>query len=84
MTKSTYMDRAMRARDPRYARILERLGYERRDMVPTAAASVEPVAQDAGDIAALRAAYREKFGKRPFMGWDAGTLRDKLSGKVAD
>ncbi|RHZ96470.1 hypothetical protein D1114_07095 [Cereibacter sphaeroides] len=83
MTKSTYMDRAMRARDPRYARILERLGYARRDMVP--AAPADPVTQEAGDdISALRAAYQEKFGKRPFMGWDAETLRDKLSGKADD
>ena len=33
MKKSTYMDRAMTARDPRYAKILGKLGYERRDMV---------------------------------------------------
>lgn len=33
-----------------------------------------------GDIAALRAEYKAKIGKRPFMGWDADTLREKLNG----
>lgn len=31
------------------------------------------------DIAALRAAYEKKLGKRPFNGWDAATLRDKIA-----
>lgn len=35
--------------------------------------------QDGYDIAALRAAYFEKFGKRPFNGWDADTLREKIA-----
>lgn len=32
------------------------------------------------DMAELRAAYKEKMGKRPFPGWDADTLRDKMNG----
>jgi hypothetical protein len=32
------------------------------------------------DVSALRAAYQEKFGKRPFNGWDAATLREKIAG----
>lgn len=32
-----------------------------------------------GDVKALRADYQEKFGKRPFPGWDADTLREKLA-----
>lgn len=37
-------------------------------------------AEDAppSDIAALRAAYLAKFGKKPFMGWDGAELREKL------
>lgn len=33
------------------------------------------------DIAALRAEYFSKVGKRPFNGWDAATLREKIAGK---
>lgn len=31
------------------------------------------------DIAALRAEYQAKFDKRPFNGWDADTLREKIA-----
>jgi hypothetical protein len=35
---------------------------------------------DAGeDIAALRAEYHTALGKRPFAGWDAATLREKIA-----
>lgn len=30
------------------------------------------------DIAALRKAYKDVFGKQPFNGWDAATLREKI------
>lgn len=33
----------------------------------------------AGDLTALRAEYQTKFGKRPFNGWDADTLKAKLA-----
>lgn len=32
-----------------------------------------------GDITALRAAYTVKLGKRPWPGWDADTLREKIA-----
>lgn len=32
-----------------------------------------------GEIAALRADYIAKFGKRPFNGWDADALRGKIA-----
>lgn len=32
------------------------------------------------DLPALRAAYQAKFGKRPFMGWDADELTKRMSG----
>jgi len=43
MKSHSYMTRAMRARDPRFARILGKLGYDRRDMV--AIDPAEPVVQ---------------------------------------
>lgn len=36
-------------------------------------------AKDGNSLASLRDEYRAKFGKRPFMGWDAGTLREKIA-----
>lgn len=33
----------------------------------------------APDMAALRAEYLAKKGKKPFMGWDESTLREKLA-----
>lgn len=75
MKRSGYMTRAMKARDPRYARVLGRLGYERTDMVPQDDVKTPP----GGDLAALRKEYEAKVGKRPFMGWDADTLRAKIT-----
>lgn len=31
------------------------------------------------DLPGLRAQYQTKFGKRPFMGWSADQLREKLA-----
>lgn len=42
----------------------------------------EEVGENAGnleDINTLRAAYKVKFDKRPFNGWDEATLREKLA-----
>ena len=72
MKKSNYMTRAMKAADPRFARILGKLGYEHADMV----AEQE---DDADDLAALRAEYQDVIGKKPFNGWDAATLRAKIA-----
>lgn len=73
MKKSTYMDRAMRSADPRFADILGRLGYQRTDMVSEKATDADD------ELAVLRAAYQDKFGKRAFHGWDSDTLREKLA-----
>jgi hypothetical protein len=35
--------------------------------------------QAASDIAAFRAEYEARFGKRPFMGWDADELRKRIA-----
>jgi hypothetical protein len=90
MKKSSYMTRAMKARDPRYARILAGLGYQRTDMVDDDdAPAKKPVAdQDAtvdgalkqkANLSALRKRYQEVVGKKPFGGWDADTLQAKIS-----
>lgn len=76
MTKSnSYMDRAMRSADPRFARILGKLGYQRSDMVAKAAA-----AEADGELTELREQYQEATGKRAYHGWDADTLREKIAG----
>lgn len=79
MKKNSYMDRAERARDPRFARVLGKLGYERRDMVPVASAPAPAPAPAAGGLSALRDEYERVIGKRPFNGWDAVTLREKIA-----
>ena len=35
--------------------------------------------QTGDDIAALRAEYQEKFGRRPFNGWSADVLRERIA-----
>lgn len=68
---SSYMTRALSHRDPRFARILGRLGYEGRAMV-----AEEPKPDE---LASLREQYQAVVGKRPFMGWDADTMRQKMA-----
>lgn len=79
MKKSTYMDRALKSRDPRFARILGRLGYERRDMV-----AADPADSDADDLTALRAEYQDVVGKRAYHGWDVDDLRGKIAAAKAE
>lgn len=65
--KSNYMTRAMVHRDPRFAVILGKMGYE----------SKGGSAPD--DLSALRAEYQNIVGKRAFHGWDADTLKTKIA-----
>lgn len=75
MTKSnSYMDRAMRSADPRFARILGKLGYQRSDMVAKAAA-----AEAEDELTELRVQYQDVVGKRAYHGWDADMLREKIA-----
>ena len=47
---------------------------------PAPAPEPEPAAPEAADdMAALRAEYKEKVGRQPFMGWDAETLHAKMT-----
>lgn len=39
--------------------------------------------ESSGDIASLRAEYQAAFGKRPFPGWDAATLSEKIAAHKA-
>lgn len=73
MKKSSYMTRAMQARDPRFATVLGKLGYERADL--HASESASPVL----DIKELRAEYQKVVGKRAFNGWDADTITAKIA-----
>ncbi|RVO34820.1 hypothetical protein [Sinorhizobium meliloti] len=73
MKSQSYMTRAMRARDPRYATILGKLGYARADAVAAPASSSDDPLTD------LRKQYQDIVGKRPFHGWDAETLEAKLA-----
>ena len=60
--------------DVRYADILQKLGrgtYMTRDMKAQEF-------QDEQALAELRAEYQEAVGKRPFHGWDAETLMEKI------
>ena len=75
MAKSnSYMDRAMRSADPRFARVLGKLGYQRSDMVAKTVAEKEDDA-----LTDLRAQYQEATGKRAYHGWDVDTLREKIA-----
>lgn len=75
MKTSSYMTRALRAADPRYARVLEKLGHGAAKAPKPAAPTRDP---DDG-LVALRAEYEHLVGKRPFMGWDADKLREKIA-----
>ena len=70
-----YMDRALKAKDPRFARILGKLGYDRRDMVAADEAEGAPT----DDLTALRGEYQEAVGKKAFHGWSAEALRAKIA-----
>jgi hypothetical protein len=78
-----YHTRALKSKDPRFARIFESLGYHRRDMraeEPTPAPAPTSAPEAIDNTAGLRAEYELLYGKRPFMGWDA----EKLEAKIAE
>lgn len=78
MTKSnSYMDRAMRSADPRFARILGKLGYQRSDMIAKAEAEKEE-----DELTELRAQYQDVVGKRAYHGWTAEEIRSRIAQAV--
>lgn len=72
MKKSSYMTRALQYRDQRFAVILGKLGYEAADLQAAPAGAQ-------GDLSELRAEYVRIVGKKPFHGWDAATLQEKIT-----
>lgn len=91
MKKSSYMTRALKANDPRYARVLGKLGYERSDLAAIAT-EIDPLDHDgdghkggspkpeaSDELTVVRAQYEEVLGKRPFHGWDVDTLKAKIT-----
>lgn len=70
MKHQSYFTRALKAKDPRFARIFAKMGYQTTDLV----------ADDQGDdLSDLRKLYQKVVGKKPFNGWDAETLADKIA-----
>lgn len=72
-----YASRALKPGDVftalcRDARLLEAIGKARR-YVP------EPAKSGDDELAGLRAEYQRIVGRRPFHGWDAATLREKMA-----
>lgn len=72
-TRRLLPDDHFTTKSERHARILVGIGKARR-------APQEPQKNEQPDeLAELRAEYTEKLGKRPFHGWDADTLREKIA-----
>ncbi len=69
-TRRLLPDDHFTTKNERDARILVGIGKARR------AVKAEPVKDE---LAELRAEYQEAVGKRPFYGWDADTLREKIA-----
>lgn len=81
MKHQGYYTRALKANDPRFARVFGKMGYGRSDMV--ADDQVDPVPRSADDggsdaLTALREEYQRVVGKRAFHGWDAAELRTRI------
>lgn len=53
---------------------------KRAQVAPAAAVKPPPpVAPEDGELAAARAEYERVVGKKPFYGWDAAMLREKIA-----
>ena len=75
MKHQGYLNRALKAKDRRYARVFEHLGYDVAALSTDAAAP--PV--DVEDLGELRSAYAMAFGRKPYGGWDAAELKRRLA-----
>ena len=80
MKHAGYRTRAMQASDPRYARIFDSLDGQlaREEPKPQPVRAPQPIAQNNDELSELRGKYQSLVGKRPFMGWDSATLKDKI------
>lgn len=66
-----YATRALKARDPRFRRVFEKLGYGTREMVA-----------ERDHLSDLRRQYESLYGKKPFHGWKADVLSEKIAAKA--
>jgi hypothetical protein len=80
-----YREQAARHRDPRFARafaIIDRKSQRKAPAValplPAASPPIESTREADGDIAGLRAEYTKVVGKKPYWGWSAMELKDKI------
>lgn len=71
MKHQSYFTRALKANDPRYARIFGKMGYD--------TAALVAAAPEADPLDAARELYSEVVGKRPYHGWDVETLNAKIA-----
>lgn len=84
--KGQYQTAALKVVSEPYARIMEKIGFRRATEAEVLAyekgrVRIEPVNIDVpeADIADLRVNYERVLGKKPFMGWDADKLREKIA-----
>src|SRR5690625_4138646 len=70
-----YYHRALKTADRRYRQAFERMGYGRRDL----RAAEAPKPAEADEMTELRAEYRGVVGRRQYVGWGAGTRREKMA-----
>lgn len=73
-----YMTRALQSQDPRYARILGKLGHP----VPAGVLKTQEDALEK-ELKDLRDEYQDVVGKRPYHGWEAAELREKIAAAKA-
>lgn len=83
MKQSKYMDRAVKSRDPRFARVLSRMGYTTRQLVAEPPTRFESE-DDPAELTALRIEYQEVTDRKAYWGWDADTLREKIAEARSD
>lgn len=76
-TRRLKADDAFEANDRSQAKLLTALGRARVASADTPQKAPEKPQGD--DLASLRAEYTEAFGKRPYGGWSADTLREKIA-----
>lgn len=78
----TYRTRRLQADEPfeaRTRRDFAALKITNKARADDGSAQDPPDEPAVADIAALRAEYQARFDKRPFMGWSADQLREKLA-----
>jgi hypothetical protein len=81
MKSQSYMTRALKARDPRFARILGKMGYAGAPVEEPKKVKKVPKSDER---TMLRAEYERVMKKRPFSGWDATELRTRIADATKD